>query len=71
MHQAQLGREREKEKRRRMYEEKKELEKKAILNVRPIVEKKGTAYINGKLYSFFDWSTSPDPSYINKNEFKF
>jgi hypothetical protein len=49
----------------------KEINKKNIVYVRPNTEKKGTAIINGKLHSFYDWSTSPNPSFFNKNEFLF
>ena len=37
---------------------------------RPIVARKGAAIINGKIYNYFDWSTSPAPSYFNQNEWQ-
>ena len=34
--------------------------------IRPNSSKKATAVINGKCHSYYDWSTSPAPGYINK-----
>ncbi len=33
--------------------------------VRPMKTKKAEAIINGKLHSYYDWSTSPAPSFVN------
>ena len=66
--------EKEYEKRRKLQEDernKTELNKKKIVAIRPLSERKGLAVINGKLHDFFDWSTSPNPAFFNKNEFKF
>jgi hypothetical protein len=40
--------------------------RKNVVQVRDLKQKKGTAIINGKQKSFFDWSTSPQPSFVNK-----
>ena len=40
--------------------------KKELVKVRPILTRKGKAFVNGKLCHFYDWSTSPDPSFVNK-----
>jgi len=42
-----------------------EANKKKAIDVRSILAKKAEAMINGKLHSYFDWSTSPAPSYVN------
>lgn len=34
--------------------------------IRPNSSKEATAVINGKCHSYYDWSTSPAPSYVNK-----
>ena len=39
-------------------------------SARPLVARKGAAIINGKIYNYFDWSTSPAPSYCNQNEWQ-
>ncbi len=43
-----------------------ETNKKKSVGVRANVAKKAEAIINGKLHSYFDWSTSPAPSYVNE-----
>ena len=43
---------------------------KKTFNPRPVDQKKGFAIVNGKLCSFDDWSTSPEPSFINQVEWK-
>lgn len=40
--------------------------KKNLFQVRPNSSKKGVAIVNGKTCNFYDWSTSPAPSYVNK-----
>lgn len=45
-------------------------EKKEIVRVRPLSERRGEAVINGRLCSFYDWSTSPNPSFVNKEAWK-
>lgn len=44
--------------------------KKELVKVRPLSKREGVAIVNGKSRNFFDWSTSPSPSFINKNEWK-
>lgn len=51
------------EKNKRMAEEN---EKKRICKVRPINSKESTAIVNGKPHRYFDWSTSPAPTFINE-----
>ena len=43
---------------------------KELLKVRPLSSRKGAAFVNGKLRDFYDWSTSPDPSFVNKEAWK-
>ncbi len=38
-----------------------------LVKVRPISSRIGKAIVNGKLCKFYDWSTSPDPAFINKD----
>ena len=50
-----------------------ELKKQEILakvKVRHLKERKGYGCSNGKQIEWFDWSTSPQPSFINKAEWK-
>jgi hypothetical protein len=39
---------------------------KELVKVRPISSRRGKAIVNGKLCNFYDWSTSPDPAFVNK-----
>lgn len=44
-------------------------EKKKMLGpVRRLEEKKGVVMVNGKERKYYDWSTSPQPSFVNKDE---
>ena len=43
---------------------------KKTFKARPIDQKKGFAFVNGKVCSFDDWSTSPEPSFVNQAEWK-
>lgn len=40
-------------------------DKKRLIKVRANVAKEATAIINGKRHNYYDWSTSPAPSFIN------
>jgi len=40
------------------------------IHVRQPSQKIGYGVANGKLRAFYDWSTSPAPSFINKDEWK-
>jgi hypothetical protein len=44
--------------------------KKEIVKVRQPNQKVGYGVANGKLRAFYDWSTPPAPSFINKEEWK-
>ena len=44
--------------------------KKKLFKNRPLSQKKGFAYVNGKLCSYDDWSTSPEPTFINQEAWK-
>lgn len=39
--------------------------------VRLLRQRQGVAIVNGQERKYFDWSTSPQPSYFNKEEWKF
>ena len=44
--------------------------KKQLIKVRKLEERKGVAIVNGKLRAYYDWSTSPDPTFLNKDTWK-
>lgn len=73
---AEKEKKKQEEEKRRLQEERirqKREEKSKKLNeenkkkhaVRPLKTKKAEAIINGKLHSYYDWSTSPVPSFVN------
>jgi hypothetical protein len=66
---AKLKSEEEKKKKEEQQKRLKETMKKTF-KARPVDQKKGFAYVNGKLCSFDDWSTSPEPSFVNQAEWK-
>lgn len=41
---------------------------KKIVDIRDANKKNGVVIINGKEYKYYDWSTSPEPSFVNKKE---
>ncbi len=61
--------EREKQKRKENLKHVLEQQQK-LAKVRPLASKKGKAIANGKMCTFYDWSTSPDPAFVNQNEWK-
>lgn len=58
----------EREKQRQLEAQRVREEKEA--KVRVLHKREGVAVVNGKEQKFFDWSTSPQPSFVNKNEWK-
>jgi hypothetical protein len=57
------------EKKQRLKKEYEEKHKK-LIKVRPLGERKGQAIANGKLQLYYDWSTSPAPSFVNNEPWK-
>jgi hypothetical protein len=61
-----LNREKIKKKREEQSKKLIELNKKKSVPIRPLTARTGVAIINGKTHDYYDWSTSPAPSFINK-----
>lgn len=59
------------EKMKRLEQNKEPNSKKSAIVPRSKEEKIAYAFVNGKLHGYYDWSTSPAPSYVNKNDFVF
>ena len=55
-----------KKKREETCKKKLEENKKKNVPIRPLTQRQGQAIINGKLHSYYDWSTSPQPSWVNQ-----
>ncbi len=71
--QKEAKKEKQKEKEKKLQQiiimEQKKKELLVSFKVRNLNDRKGYGYANGgKIYQYFDWSTSPDPSFVNKKE---
>jgi hypothetical protein len=72
LEEERLKRERDEQEKLKKAEALKRLQenKKNIIKIREPKEKCGTVLINGKVRSYYDWSTSPQPSFVNKIPWK-